>query len=141
MKKIIALMLATVLLVGSMLALTSCGGYETKFGKDFSPAESQMDVLLKLNAKSIDVGVMDSVMAGYYMSKDTTYANSLMIVEDLILATEQYGIAARKGSGLAKKINSALIELAKDGTVDTIADKYGLSFESIISKVKKGEAK
>ena len=134
MKKIIVLMLATVLLVGSMLTLTSCGGYETKFGKDFSPAESQMDVLLKLNAKSIDVGVMDSVMAGYYMSKDTTYANSLMIVEDLILATEQYGIAARKGSGLAKKINAALIELAKDGTVDAIADKYGLKSEVCIDK-------
>ena len=93
-----------------------------------------MDVLLKLNAKSIDVGVMDSVMAGYYMSKDTTYANSLMIVEDLILATEQYGIAARKGSGLAKKINAALIELAKDGTVDAIADKYGLKSEVCIDK-------
>ena len=135
MKKILSLLLAVVLLAGSVFALGSCGArYETNFGKDFSPLNSQMDVLLQLNAKSIDVGVMDSVMAGYYMSKDTTYANSLMIIDGLVLATEQYGIAARKGSGLTKKINAALIELAKDGTVDTIADKYGLKSEICIDK-------
>ena len=135
MKKIIALALAVVMLVGSMFALTSCGSeYETKFGKDFVPVTSQMDVLLQLNAKSIDVGVMDSVMAGYYMSKDTTYANSLMIVPDLTLATEQYGIAARKGSALAAAINVALVELAKNGTVDTIAEKYGVKSEICIDK-------
>ena len=135
MKKIIALVLATVMLVFSLGALTSCGPkYETYFGDEFSPVNSQMDVLLQLNAKSIDVGVMDSVMAGYYMSQDTTYANSLMIIEDLILATEQYGIAARKGSGLTKMINKALVALANDGTVDTIAEKYGLVSEICIDK-------
>ena len=135
MKKIIALALTVVLLVGSMFTFISCGSeYDTEFGKDFKPLSSQMDVLLQLNAKSIDVGVMDSIMAGYYMSKDTKYANSLMIVDGLVLATEQYGIAARKGSGLAKKINGALIELAKDGTVDTIADKYGVKSEICIDK-------
>ena len=135
MKKILSLLLAAMMLVGSVFALGSCGDkYELNFGDEFTPLESQMDVLLKLNAKSIDVGVMDSVMAGYYMSQDTTYANSLMIVEDLVLATEQYGIAARKGSGLTKKINAALIELAKDGTVDTIAEKYGLTSEICIDK-------
>lgn len=133
MKKIISIVLAAALLVASVFTLASCGPkYDTKFGKDFSPLNSQMDVLLQLNAKSIDVGVMDSVMAGYYMSKDTTYANSLMIVEDLILATEQYGIAARKGSGLTKMINSALITLAKEGKVAEIAKKYGLESEVCI---------
>ena len=134
MKRIITLVLCIAMLCTACFSLTSCFGskYEVKFGKSFSPVSSQMDVLLQLNAKSIDVGVMDSIMAGYYMSKDTTYANSLMIVEDLVLATEQYGIAARKGSGLAKKINGALIELAKDGTVDTIADKYGVKSEICI---------
>ena len=134
MKKIIALVLLVATLVTGALALTSCSEYKTKFGKEFTPVDSQMDVLLQLNAKSIDVGIMDSVMAGYYMSKDTTYANSLMIVPDLTLATEQYGIAARKGSGLAKYISMALVELAKDGTVDTIAEKYGLKSEICIDK-------
>ena len=132
MKKLVTLVLAVLMIAGCAISFASCSKYEMKFGKDFAPQNSQMDVLLALNAGSIDVGVMDSVMAGYYMSQDTTYANSLMIVEDLVLATEQYGIAARKGSGFAKAISMALIELAKDGTVDTIAKKYGLENEICI---------
>ena len=67
-----------------------------------------------------------------YMSQDTEFANSLMIVEGLTLATEQYGIAARKGSGLADAVSAALIELAKDGKVAEIATKYGLQNEICI---------
>ncbi len=134
MKKLVTLILALLMIAGCALTFASCSKYDMKFGKDFSPLDSQMDVLIQLNAKSIDVGVMDSVMAGYYMSQDSTYSDSLMIVENLTLATEQYGIAARKGSGFTKMINQALIDLANDGTVDTIADKYGLKSEICIDK-------
>ena len=134
MKKILVLALAAVMLIGCVAAFSSCSKYDMKFGKSFSALDAQMDVLTALNAKSIDVGVMDSVMAGYYMNKDTNYSNSLMIVEGLTLAEEQYGIAARKGSGFTKKINQALIDLANDGTVDAIAAKYGLTSEICIDK-------
>ncbi len=136
MKKIVSLLLAALMVATMCFGLASCSGGNDDlfFGKSFAPQADQMSVLLGLNAKSIDVGVMDSVMAGYYMSQDSTYANALMIVEDLVLATEQYGIAARKGSGFAKKINQALIDLANDGTVDTIANKYGLASEICIDK-------
>ena len=140
MKKIIALMLAILMMVGVLFTFASCNANELNFGKEYSPLKAQMDVLLQLNTKSVDVGVMDSIMAGYYMSQDTTYANSLMIVEDLALSTEQYGIAARKGSGLTKKINQALIDLAKAGTVDTLADKYGIKSELCIDTTKTIEA-
>ena len=141
MKKIIALTLALLMMVGALFMFAGCGqNKELNFGKEYSPVKSQMDVLLQLNTKSVDVGVMDSIMAGYYMSKDTKYANNLMIVEDLTLATEQYGIAARKGSGLAKKINGALIELAKDGTVNALAKKYGIESELCIDKNAKVDA-
>ncbi len=102
------------------------------FGAEYFEQNDQMSVLQKLKTKTIDVGVMDSIMAGYYMSQDSTYADSLMIVENLILATEQYGIGARKGSGLTKKINQALIDLAKDGTIATLAEKYGIKSELCI---------
>ena len=135
MKKIIALVLALIMMATVAVGFTSCGQNEDlNFGKEYSPLSAQIDVLLQLNTKSVDVGVMDSIMAGYYMSQDTKYANSLMIVEDLTLATEQYGIAARKGSGLTKKINQALIDLANDGTVNTIAAKYGIESELCIDK-------
>ena len=132
MKRILTIALAVLMIAGCVLSFASCSGENLKFGKSFSPLDSQMDVLTALNAKSIDVGVMDSVMAGYYMSQDTTFSNSLMIVEDLVLATEQYGIAARKGSGLAKAISNALVELAKEGVVAEIAAKYGLENEICI---------
>jgi len=137
MKKIIALVLALVMMATAAIGLTSCGkNKDLNFGKEYSPLKAQMDVLLQLNTKSVDVGVMDSIMAGYYMSQDTKYSDSLMVVEDLTLATEQYGIAARKGSGLIKKINQALIDLANDGTVNALAKKYGIESELCIDKTK-----
>ena len=132
MKKILALALALLMMATCMISFASCGKQDLNFGKRFTPVEDQVGVLLQLNAKSIDVGVMDSVMAGYYMSQDTTYAENLMIVPHLVLATEQYGIAARKGSAFAKAINLALVDLAKDGTVAEIATKYGLQNEICI---------
>lgn len=141
MKKLLALALAVIMVFGCAAAFSSCGSNEDlKFGKSFNALSGQMDVLIGLNAKTIDVGVMDSVMANYYMSKDSTYANALMIVDDLTLATEQYGIAARKGSGFAKAISAALVELANDGTVDAIAAKYGLTSEICIDKTLEIEA-
>lgn len=131
MKRIFSLLLAVLMLTASVLALSACGD-KLNFGKEYKAAKDQMTVLLELNAKTIDVGVMDSVMAGYYMSQDSTYSTKLQIVEDLTLATEQYGIAARKGSGLTKKINEALVKLAKNGTAATIAAKYGVASELCI---------
>ena len=131
MKRIFSFLLAVLMLTASVLALASCGE-KLNFGKEYKAAKDQMTVLLELNAKTIDVGVMDSVMAGYYMSQDSTYSTKLQIVEDLTLATEQYGIAARKGSGLTKKINEALVKLAENGTAAEIAAKYGVATELCI---------
>jgi polar amino acid transport system substrate-binding protein len=131
MKKIISLSLA---LIMCLFVFASCSKQQLKFGKEYRALDSQMDILLQLNAGNIDVGVMDSIMAGYYMSQDTKYSDSLMIVEDLELSTEQYGIAARKGSGLIKMINQALVFLANEGTVDALAEKYGIKSELCIDK-------
>ena len=134
MKKIVSLALVAIMLVSCLFTLASCGQEELLIGKKYSALTAQSDVLLQLKAGSIDVGVMDSIMAGYYMSQDSAYSDSLMVVEGLTLATEQYGIAARKGSGFAKKINEALIALANDGTIETLAAKYGIASELCIDK-------
>ncbi len=134
MKKILCSVMAIIMMIGALFAFSSCNSEELKIGKQYNALSGQTDVLVQLNSGSIDVGVMDSIMAGYYMSQDSAYSDSLMIVENLTLATEQYGIAARKGSGFAKKINEALIQLAKDGTVEALADKYGIASELCIDK-------
>jgi len=134
MKKILCLTLALIMIVGSMLSFSACSDSNLQFGSEYRELNAQIDVLLQLKAGSIDVGVMDSIMAGYYMKQDSAYSGSLMIVENLTLATEQYGIAARKGSGFVKKINEALIALANDGTVNALAEKYGIASELCIDK-------
>jgi len=136
MKKILAIALALLMLVGASLSFTSCG-QKLEFGKKYTPLSAQMDVLAQLNSKSIDVGVMDSIMAGYYLSQQgSDYYGKLMIVEGVNFEAEQYGIAARKGSGLTKKINQALIDLAKLGVVNEIAKQFGIASEVCIDTTK-----
>ena len=134
MKKFLSLALVLIMLMSSVMIMSSCGKEDMKIGKQYNALTAQTDVLVQLKAGSIDVGVMDSIMAGYYMSQDSAYADSLMVVENLTLATEQYGIAARKGSGFAKKINEALIAMANDGSLEAIAAKYGIASELCVDK-------
>ena len=55
--------------------------------------------------------------------------NKPVVVDGLVLAEEQYGIAAKKGNdALISKINEALISIADD-EMQTIATKYGLTSE------------
>lgn len=133
MKRILTIALSALLICAALLTLASCGK-KIRFGKEYVAASSMVDVLMQLNAKSIDVGIMDSIMASYYMSQDSQYANNLMIIPDLTLADEQYGIAGRKNSGLIKKINEQLIALTKDGTVAEIAGRFGLTNDVCIDQ-------
>lgn len=90
---------------------------------------SQMDALMDVNAGSSDVVILDSVLANFYTSSDADFAN-LMIIPNLVFAEEEYGIAARKGDvGTIDKINTALAELQKDGSLAKIADQFGLTSE------------
>ena len=91
---------------------------------------AQISVLTELNSGSADIGVMDSVMANYYVNESgSTYSSSLM-VSPVKIATEEeyYGIAARGGEvALMDKINTSLAKLWANGTISDIAEKYGLS--------------
>lgn len=95
-------------------------------GKEYITSKSQLDALTSLDNGSIDVAVIDSVMAGYYTSNGT-YKDKLVIVENLVLAQEEYGIAAKKGNeALISKINEALIAL-KDSDYNQVAKDFGLT--------------
>lgn len=92
--------------------------------KDYAKAKDMVTCLTELNANTSDVAIMDSVMAGYYMKSNP----NLMIIEDLILVEEEYGIAARKGdTEFIHKINEALVELKNEGKLNQLATKYGLT--------------
>lgn len=114
-----------VLLFVLMLFNVACGKEQLNFGKELVKVDGMVDILVELESKNSDVGVMDSIMAGYYINAQ--YKDKLMIIPDLTLADEEYGIATRKnGQYTANKISAAIIELSKQGKVLEIAEKYGL---------------
>lgn len=124
MKKIIK-SLCVLLLFISISFMIACSSQELKFGKELVKVDGMVDILIELDSKTSDVGVMDSIMAGYYINEE--YKGELMIIPDLELANEKYGIAARKdGAYTAKVISKAIIDLYKEGKVLEIASKYGL---------------
>lgn len=124
MKKIIK-SLSVLLFVVAVAFLAGCGSQNLNFGKKLVKVGGMVDILVELDSKTSDVGVMDSIMAGYYINEE--YKGKLMIIPDLELANEEYGIAARKdGAYTAKVISNAIIELYKEGKVLEIAKKYGL---------------
>ncbi len=51
----------------------------------------------------------------------------LTVVEAKSFAPEQYGVAFRKGSAVAEKVNAAMKTLAEKGKLKEIADKYNLT--------------
>ncbi len=55
----------------------------------------------------------------------SSYAD-LMVVKDLDLAVEEYGIGFRTGSDIVPEVNKIIKELYDDGTLAQIAEKYDL---------------
>ena len=125
MKKLLTKISVMVLAAVCMFSMTACGD-TLLIGKEFTPATSQLDALTKLDKGEADVAVIDSVMAGYYTSTGE-YANKMTIVNGLVLAEEEYGIAAKKGNeALISKINEALIAIRTTGYQE-VAEEYGLT--------------
>lgn len=93
---------------------------------EYIPTSAQKDVLLELKSGTIEVGVIDYVMAIASVGEGTDYSD-LMIVEGIELAPEEYAVGLRKGdTETVEKVNSAIDELVADGTLKALAEKYGL---------------
>lgn len=106
-----------------MTTLVACGAK----GGEVIKFDSQLDALTQLKNGTVDVAIIDSVMAGYY-TNNGDFASSVEIVPNLILSTEQYGIAAKKGNAsLIDKVNEALDGLAKNGKTNSIATYFGIT--------------
>ena len=120
-KKITAftLVLCTLFLVG-------CGN-KYAIGKEMVVYSSQLEALMHLANDDIDAVVIDSIMGGYY-TVEGDYAGQIAIVPNLVLAQEEYGIAAKAGSqAFMSKINTALKGLVENGTFNTIATQFGVN--------------
>ena len=86
---------------------------------------AQMNTLTELKSGNVDFVVIDKTMAKSIIGQGD-YAD-LAIAEAIEIEAEQYAIGFKKGSELTAKVNIAIKELAEDGTLAALAEKYGLS--------------
>ena len=132
MKKV-GKVLGLVLAASCVMGMAGCDGEKLEIGKDFVAATSQLDALTKLDTGAADVAVIDSVMAGYYMTTGD-YASKMQMVDGLVLAEESYGIAGRKDDkAFVSKINEALIAL-RTSNYATLTAKYGLTESAALTE-------
>lgn len=102
------------------------------WGDNYRQFSSQLDSLTNLIQGTINVAIIDSVMAGYYTSIGS-YKNKIQIIDGLVFAIEQYGIAGRKeDKAFISKINDGLFAMRNEEYKE-IAEKYGLTSETTIN--------
>mgnify|MGYP002802513298 CR=1 FL=1 len=93
-------------------------------GIAYTAVPAQSDCLLEVQSGSSDACVIDLTMANNMTGEGTSYADLGYKVE---LNEEEYGIAFRKGSDMVAKVNEIMAEMMQDGTLDDLAEKYGLT--------------
>lgn len=135
-KKIVLAALLVALVLTMTVAFTACnngGDNGILFGKELLRLTAQVDILQYLETGSADIGIMDSVMAGHYLTHGG-YVGEIAALDLFNFPAEEYGIGAKKGNdALISKINEALIALAGNGTLGTIATEYGLQNEVLVN--------
>lgn len=105
---------------------TYANGFE---GVTVKTVTKQTDCLMEVNSGTLDFAVLDAQLAKSYAGKGD-YAN-LVIVDSLSSDVEYYAVGFKKGSDLTAKVNEQLENLAKDGTIARLAEKYGVSNTAI----------
>ena len=131
MKKILSVALAVLMLTFALVACDKPTDAGLNYGKECLSVATQLDALNGLVKGDADIAVIDSVMAGYYMKSVDTFKD-YQVLENVVLAEEKYGIAAKKGNdALMGKVNEALIALA-DTEYKAVADTYGLTTELLV---------
>ncbi|MEE0954186.1 MAG: transporter substrate-binding domain-containing protein [Eubacterium sp.] len=92
-------------------------------GFNYTAMTAQADTLMEVQAGTSDASIIDLLMAGAMIGDGTSYPELTHTVE---LTTEEYGIGCRKGSDLASYLNDELKKFYEDGTMQKIAEQYGV---------------
>lgn len=90
---------------------------------EYTSVSSQSDALMNVEAGTSDAAIIDLLMAGAMIGEGTSYTDLTHTVE---LSEEEYGIGCRKGSDLTDYINDELGKFEEDGTLQDLAEQYGV---------------
>ena len=148
MKKMIALLLTAMMLI----SLAACGGSAAKDPADWiyaveagsageaaalensfavNSVDTQAKALMEVQSGTSDAAIIDSLMAGAMVGAGTSYPD--LKCTDQKLTSELYGVGCRKGSDLAAFINSIFVKTYADGTMQKLAETYGVQ-EALIAQ-------
>jgi polar amino acid transport system substrate-binding protein len=92
-------------------------------GASYTEVKAQADALMEVAAGTSDAAVIDSLMAAAMVGEGTSYADLTYTVG---LNSEEYGVGFRKGSDLAAALNDFFASSYADGTMEKIAETYGV---------------
>ena len=95
-----------------------------EYGFNYTEAADQATALLEVSSGTADAAIIDYLMSVAMTGEGTSYAD---LTSTVSLNTEQYGVGFRKGSDLAEELNKFFAEKYADGTMEQIADKYGIA--------------
>ena len=88
-----------------------------------TPVKSQADALMEVASGTSDAAVIDSLMAAAMVGEGTGYAD---LTYTISLNSEEYGVGFRKGSDLAEALNQFFADSYADGSIQKVAEKYGV---------------
>ena len=91
----------------------------------YVPSDSMAKALMEVKSGTADMAIVDATLAFYNVGPGTDFED-LVANTDNDFGAQQFGIAFRKGSDITAKVNEAIKALSGDGTMNTIASKYGL---------------
>lgn len=98
---------------------------ENGLNANFTEAATQLDALLAVKAGQADACVIDITMAKSMTADGTDFSDYTYSLE---LSSEEYAIGFRTDdTELQEKVNKAIDELAEDGTLEKLAEKYNLT--------------
>ena len=84
----------------------------------------QAAALMEVKAGTSQACVIDITMANAMTGEGTNYAD---LAAGISLTSEEYGVSFRKESDLTAKFNAFMDKLIADGTLQALAEKYGLT--------------
>ena len=94
-----------------------------ELGLNYTAVTAQSDALMEVAAGTSDAAIIDSLMAAAMVGEGTGYSN---LTYTIGLNDEEYGVGFRKGSDLAAELNNFFKSSYADGSMEQIAEKYGV---------------
>jgi len=91
---------------------------------DVVPLQYQTNALMEVAAGTAQACIIDYTMATNMTADGAAYED---LTISLTLTEEEYGIGFRKGSDVTAKVNEILKAMAKDGSMQALADTYGVT--------------